>query len=81
MLPLKKLDSTVVCSTHTYESSVVKESVAKLWPLFRSFSFDKLIPKNVFHIFLVMTPNLLKILTQKGFKSELVRRNRWASGL
>ena len=47
MLPLKKLDSTVVCSTHTYESTVIKESITKLWPLVRGVNLDKLLPSSV----------------------------------
>ena len=51
MLTLKKQDSTVVCSTHTYESTVIKESVSKLWPLFRAFALDKILPSKVFIFF------------------------------
>jgi hypothetical protein len=46
MLPLKKQDSTVVCSTHTYESTVIQESASKLWPIFRSLSLEKILPNK-----------------------------------
>lgn len=70
MLPLKKLDSTVVCSTHTYESTVIKESITKLWPLVRGVNLDKLLPSSVKN----------QIATRKskyfflGFKGCMVRR-------
>lgn len=48
MLPLKKQDSTIVSSTHTYESTVIDESVSKLWPAFRTLALDQILPSKVY---------------------------------
>ena len=46
-LSLKKLDSTVVCSSQTCESSVLHAPTSKVWADLKSLAFDKLLPSFV----------------------------------
>ena len=46
-LSLKKGESTVVSSTHTFESAYVECPLKKLWPLVKDLAFDKLFPSKV----------------------------------
>lgn len=47
MIPLQKHDSSIVVSTHTYESTVIDAPLASIWHLLRSFSLDKILPSHV----------------------------------
>ena len=46
-LPLKKLDSSVVCSTQTCESSVFTAPGSKVWLDVRELAFHKMLPSFV----------------------------------
>ena len=47
-LSLKKLDSTIACSTQTCESSVFNAPGRKVWLDVKNLAFDKMLPSFVF---------------------------------
>eukprot|EP01016_Furgasonia_blochmanni_P003141 TRINITY_DN1122_c0_g1_i15.p1 TRINITY_DN1122_c0_g1~~TRINITY_DN1122_c0_g1_i15.p1 ORF type:complete len:239 (-),score=57.43 TRINITY_DN1122_c0_g1_i15:99-815(-) len=47
VMQLTRADSTVVSSTHQYESTIIPAPPGKLWTYIRNFALDKVLPSRV----------------------------------
>ena len=56
-LSLKKLDSSIACSTQTCESSVFNAPGRKVWQDVKVLAFDKMLPSFVYSLFTIYYPS------------------------